>query len=178
MKIYAARHCQTQWNVDNIVCGRSDIPLTEEGEKQALALAEKAAGYGLDIIIASPMIRAQQTARAVADRCGIEVLTDERLIEQCFGMFEGASRADEVYQRHKRKYFHKHGGGESMMQLAQRVYNALDDIIATHKGKNVLLVCHAGVCRVIRSYFVDMENEEMITYSPDNRSITGYNVEE
>lgn len=178
MKIYAARHGQTQWNVDNIVCGRSDIPLTEEGEKQALALAEKAAGYGLDIIIASPMIRAQQTARAVADRCGIEVLTDERLIEQCFGMFEGASRADEVYQRHKRKYFHKHGGGESMMQLAQRVYNALDDIIATHKGKNVLLVCHAGVCRVIRSYFVDMENEEMITYSPDNRSIVGYDVEE
>lgn len=178
MKIYAARHGQTRWNVKNIVCGRSDIPLTAEGEKQAQALADKAADCRLDVIIASPMIRAQQTACAVAERCGIEVLTDERLIEQSFGMFEGASRDDEIYQQHKRKYFHRHGGGESMMQLAQRVYNALDDIIATHKGKNVLLVCHAGVCRVIRSYFVDMENEEMITYSPDNRSIVGYEVEE
>ena len=119
MKIYAARHGQTRWNVKNIVCGRSDIPLTAEGEKQAQALADIAADCRLDVIIASPMIRAQQTARAVADRCGIDVLTDERLIEQSFGIFEGASRDDETYQQHKRKYFHKHGGGESMMQLAR-----------------------------------------------------------
>ena len=79
MKIYAARHGQTRWNVENIVCGRSDIPLTAEGEKQAQALADKAADCRLDVIIASPMIRAQQTARAVAERCGIEVLTDKGL---------------------------------------------------------------------------------------------------
>ena len=61
MKIFVARHGQTQWNADNKVCGRTDIPLTEVGLQQAEKLADNAEGKDIDIIVVSPMIRARQT---------------------------------------------------------------------------------------------------------------------
>ena len=68
MKLYVARHGETEWNVRRKVCGRTDIPLTDTGIEQAKQLAEKAAELDIDIIIASPMIRAQQTATAVSEK--------------------------------------------------------------------------------------------------------------
>lgn len=176
MKIYVARHGQTQWNAENKVCGRTDIPLTETGLQQAEKLADNAAGKNIDIIVVSPMIRARQTARAVADRYGIPVVIDERFIEQDFGIYEGVDRAHPGFLAGKRKFCFRHPGGESMMQLAQRVYNGLDDIRKNYPDKNVLVVCHGGVCRMIRTYFEDMENETFSTYSPDNASLTEYEI--
>ena len=54
MKLYVARHGQTQMNADNQVCGRTDIPLTELGLQQAQQLADNARGKKIDIIIVSP----------------------------------------------------------------------------------------------------------------------------
>ena len=177
MKIYVARHGQTQLNAENRVCGSTDIPLTELGLQQAQVLADNAADCDIDVIIASTMIRARQTAQAVADRYSLPVITDSRLREQDFGRWEGTSRDDAQYQAEKRKYISKHSGGESVFQLAQRVYNRMDDIVKNYRGKNVLIVCHGGVCRTIRSYFQDMENEEYSSYSPDNASLAVYEVE-
>ena len=70
MILYVARHGQTQWNSENKVCGRTDLPLTEVGFAQAEMLAEKAAGGKLDMIISSPMLRARQTAQPAAERFG------------------------------------------------------------------------------------------------------------
>ncbi len=176
MKIYVARHGQTQYNSVNLVCGSTDIPLTDLGLQQAEKLADNCRGKGIELIIASPMIRAQQTARAVAKRYNLPVITDDRIREQDFGRWEGISRDHPDYQMEKRKYAHNHNGGESVFRLAQRVYNAMDDIIADHSGKTVLIVCHGGVCRTIRSYFQDMENEEYSSYSPENRELAEYTV--
>ena len=96
MRILVARHGQTQWNALNKVCGRTDLPLTELGHAQARELARKLEHEGIDLIIASPMIRARQTAQAVADLCGVPVLVDERLIEQNFGIFEGVDKTAAV----------------------------------------------------------------------------------
>jgi len=179
MHIYVARHGQTEWNAQNKVCGRTDIPLTETGLRQAQLLAENSADKKIDVIIASTMLRARQTAQAVADRFGLEVLTDERLIEQNFGDYEGVDRKDPRFLAHKRKFAFKYpGGGESMMQVAQRVYNLLDEVQEKYSGKNVLLVCHGGVCRIIRTYFEDLENETFSTYSADNATLTEYIVGE
>lgn len=176
MRIYVARHGQTQWNVEEKVCGRTDLPLTEEGRKQAQTLAEKAAGYDLDLIIASPMIRARQTAGAVAEKCGVPVIVDPRLIEQNYGIFEGVDRFDPGFLANKRQFAYKYPGGESMMQVAYRVYSLLEDVKRQYQGKNVLLVCHGGVCRVIRTYFEDMTNEEYVQYCEDNAAIREYTL--
>lgn len=176
MKIYVARHGQTQWNAENKVCGRTDLPLTELGLQQAQRLADNAADRHIDLIISSPMLRARQTAKAVADRYNLPVQIDERLIEQHFGIYEGVDRKDPRFLAGKRQLAARHPGGESMMQVAQRVYNLLDDVKKNYPGKNVLLVCHGGVCRIIRTYFEDLDTETLATYSPDNASLTEYEI--
>lgn len=174
MRIYAARHGETQWNAENKVCGRTDLPLTENGFAQAKVLAEKAELYGLDLILVSPMLRARQTAAAVAEKLGIPMIVDDRLIEQDYGIYEGADRKDPNFLGNKRQFAYKYPGGESMMQVAHRVYSLLEDVKQKYDGKNVLLVCHGGVCRVIRTYFEDMTNEEYFCYSEENAAIREY----
>ena len=86
MRLFVTRHGQTTWNVQNKICGRTDVPLTELGKQQAAALAAKTAHVGIDLIIASPLQRALVTAKAVAAVCGAPVVTDARLIEQDYGI--------------------------------------------------------------------------------------------
>ena len=174
MWIYVARHGQTQWNVDWKVCGRTDIPLTEVGIVQAQQLAQAAVGLGITRIIASPMLRAQQTAGAVAQRLNLSVSTDARLIEQNYGRCEGMYRLDPVFLECKRNFATRYPGGESMLDLACRVYEFLDELPKKYPDETVLLVCHGGVMRSIRTYFENMTNEAYFGYSADNAKLACY----
>ena len=176
MKLYAARHGQTQWNLEDKVCGRTDLPLTEVGHVQARELAQKAEKMPIDLILVSPMLRARQTAAPVAETLGISVAVDSRLIEQDYGIYEGVSRFDEAFLGNKRHFAYRYPGGESMMDVAHRVYGLLEEIKEKYPDKNVLLVCHGGVCRVIRTYFEDMTNEEYFRYSEENAAIREYTL--
>lgn len=175
-RIYVARHGQTQWNYEQKICGRTDLPLTDEGRHQAQILAEKAKNLSLDVIIASPMLRAQQTAQAVAEATGFPILTDDRLIEQDYGIYEGKERHDPGFRANKRQFATRYPGGESMMDVAYRVYSLIEEIKAKYPDKNVLLVCHGGVCRLIRTYFEDMTNDEFFHYCEENANIREYSL--
>lgn len=176
MKIYVARHGQTQWNLEDKVCGRTDLPLTEIGFEQAKLLAEKTKALPIDVILVSPMLRARQTAAPTAEMLGLPLIIDDRLIEQDYGVYEGVSRFDEGFLANKRHFAYRYPGGESMMDVAHRVYSLLEEIRETYAGKNVLLVCHGGVCRVIRTYFEDMTNEEYFHYSEENAAVREYEL--
>lgn len=174
MRLFAARHGQTQWNVEDKVCGRTDLPLTEEGQKQAKILCEKVGKLDIDLIIVSPMLRAQQTAAPAAEKYGIPVIVDERLIEQDYGIYEGVSRFDQGFLSNKRQFAYRYPGGESMMDVAHRVYSLLEEIREKYPEKTILLVCHGGICRCIRTYFEDMTNEEYFHYSEENAAVRQY----
>ena len=176
MKLYVARHGETEWNALNKICGRTDIPLTERGLEQAKLLAANMADKQLDVIIASPMIRAQQTAAAVSEAIDVPVLTDERLIEQNFGDFEGLDRGTPEYLANKRQFAYRYPGGESQMDVAYRVYGLIEELKGKYPDKNVLLVCHGGVCRSVRTYFVDMTNDEYFLYSEENAAAKVYEL--
>lgn len=176
MKLYAARHGQTQWNLEDKVCGRTDLPLTEVGLEQAQLLAERTRDLEIDVIISSPMLRARQTAAPTAALHGLEILLDERLIEQNYGIYEGVSRFDKDFLANKRHFAYRYPGGESMMDVAHRVYNLLEEIKEKYPDKYVLLVCHGGVCRVIRTYFEDMTNEDYFHYSEENAAVREYEL--
>ena len=174
MQLYVARHGQTQWNVDLKVCGRTDIPLTETGIQQAKVLAEDAKDKNIDLILVSPLLRARQTAAVVAEKCGIPVIVDERLIEQDYGEYEGVNRLHPGFLHCKRNFGTRYPGGESMLDIACRIYDLLDEIPKKYPDKVVLLVCHGGVMRTIRTYFEDMTNEEYFGYSASNACLTEY----
>ncbi|MBQ9092132.1 MAG: histidine phosphatase family protein [Anaerotignum sp.] len=176
MRLYVARHGETLWNAQNKVCGRTDLSLTERGHAQAEKLAEEAKQCNLDLIISSPMKRALETAGAVARACNIPISVDDRLIEQDYGIYEGVDRQDSGFLANKRQFACKYPGGESMMQVAHRVYNLLEELKEAYPEKNVLLVCHGGVCRIIRTYFEDMTNEEFFCYSEQNATLKEYTL--
>jgi probable phosphoglycerate mutase len=176
MRLFVTRHGQTTWNVLNKVCGRTDAPLTELGRQQAQALAEKTKDLGIELIIASPLQRALDTAKAVSAVCGAPIIIDDRLIEQDYGIYEGVDRKDEGFQSNKRMFAYRYPQGESMMQLAGRVYGLLDEVKGKYADKTVLLVCHNGICRVIHSYFADMTNEEFAAFSMENAALAQYEL--
>ena len=176
MRLYVARHGQTAWNAENKICGTTDLPLNELGQVQAKELAEKCGAYDIDLIIASTMLRARQTAAAVAEKYNIPVITDARLVEQNYGIYEGMDRQTPGFLNNKRHFAYRYPGGESMMDVCHRIYGLLEDIKRDHDGKNVLLVCHGGVMRLIRSYFEDMTNDEYFHYSEPNAAVREFEL--
>lgn len=180
MKIYSTRHGQTDYNKNEIVLGTTDIPLNETGLAQAAELAENVRKIGnIDIIIASPMLRAQTTAKAVAEKCGLEIITDLRLREWDYGEYEGKSRFTDGFAEDKTQFAVRMGkSGESLLQLSHRVYSVLDDIIEKFSGKNVLIVSHGGICRVIETYFNDMTTCEYSNWFMGNCQLIKYEIDE
>ena len=176
MKLYIARHGETAWNTENRVSGRTDIPLTETGLQQAKLLAEAAKGRGIWVILTSPLLRARQTAQAVSDAIGVPIQIDERLIELDFGIFEGGPRTAPDFQYTRAQFPTRYPGGESVFQLAHRVYSCLEDVKRKYAGKTVLLVCHGGVCRMVRSYFMDLSNDEYSHYYAPNAELVEYEL--
>lgn len=169
--IYFARHGQTVWNVENKICGATDIELTEKGHKQAELLGKKILeeGIKIDKILYSPLIRAAETARHISEITGIPMECEERLKEQCFGKYEGTPRNGKEFAVAKTYFINSYEGGESMLRLAQRIYNLLDEL--KNDERTFLLVAHNGISRVIRSYFYDMTNEEYAEFGVGNCEI-------
>lgn len=168
--IYVVRHGETEWNAINKVLGRTDMPLNEKGIKQAQELARSLKDLKIDVFLCSPLRRARQTADAISDETGMQYKIDDRLIEQDFGSFEGADRFDAEYQAAKREYFARYPDGESYFDMAARIFPLIKEL----SGKNALLVTHGGVCRIIRSYFEDMGNEEFVQFAQRNCGIGIY----
>lgn len=174
MKLFVARHGQTDWNALNKVCGSTDRPLTELGKQQAKELAEKLKDKDIDVIFASPLMRAMQTAGAVSLATGIPVMVDDRLAEYDYGEFEGFDRTKDEYWQVKMQFASKFPKGESVLQVAHRVYSIIDDVKKAYPDKNVLFVCHGGVSRIVKTYFEDMTNDEFFHYSPENGFVAEY----
>ena len=168
--IYVVRHGETEWNAIDKVLGRTDIPLNDNGLKQAHEIAHSLKDVKIDVFLCSPLCRARQTADAISNETGLQYKIDDRLIEQDFGRFEGVYRFDAEYQRAKREYFVRYPGGESYFDLAARVFPLIKEL----SGANALLVTHGGICRIIRNYYEDMDNEEFVLFSQGNCEVRKY----
>ena len=174
--VYFTRHGQTIWNVENKICGATDIALTELGHEQARELGKKILNEKLciDEILYSPLVRARDTAFEISGITGIPARAEERLREQNFGKYESTPRNGAEFQEAKKSFIDHFGGGETMLHLAQRVYNLLDDIRSESGEKTYLLVAHNGIARVVHSYFYDMENGEYSAFGIRNCEIREY----
>ncbi|MCM1119750.1 MAG: histidine phosphatase family protein [bacterium] len=174
-KLYFARHGQTVWNVEKRVCGATDIALTALGHEQADELGRLivARGYEIDVILHSPLIRAAETARHIHELTGIPMRVEERLREQNFGKWETTRRDSPAFRAALAQFVNHNEGGESMMQLAQRIYNLLDELRADSQ-RSYLLVAHNGIARIVQSYFYDMNNEEFAAFGIDNCQVLEY----
>lgn len=173
---YFVRHGQTVWNVENKICGATDIALTEYGHQQAVETGKKILEEGIiaDEILYSPLMRAADTAKHISEITGIPARVEPRLIEQNFGKWESTPRDGADFKKAKKCFASSHEGGESTLRLAQRIYNLLDDIKKESEERTYILVAHNGIARVIQSYFTDMTNEEYAAYGVKNCAVVRY----
>ena len=174
-RILFARHGQTDYNIDERVCGKSPAELTEEGKNQARKLGKLLENEGVDVILCSPLKRARDTALIANEYIGAKIITDDRFAEWDYGSYEAILLSQaKGFQEAKLEFGVRLGGGESVLQLAHRVYSAIDDIRKNYDQKTALVVCHGGVCRVAYTYFNDMTMDEFANYYPDNGKVYEY----
>ena len=175
-KLYFTRHGQTVWNVENKICGETDIALTEKGHEQAIEVGKLIAQRQLPIdeILYSPLVRAKDTASHISHITGIPMREEVRLKEQCFGKYEGTARNGEEFIKDKANFINSYESGETMLKLAHRVYGLLDDIKTDNKI--YLLVAHNGISRVIYSYFYNMKNDEFAAFGIKNCDILEFDI--
>lgn len=176
--IYFVRHGQTVWNVENKICGATDIELTEFGHQQAIETGKKILEEGIraDEILYSPLVRAAETARHISEITGIPARMEPRLKEQNFGKWESTARDGMEFGKAKEDFCCRYDGGESMLHLAQRIYNLLDEISAESDEKTYILVAHNGIARVIQSYFYEMSNAQYAAFGVKNCEVLRYDV--
>ncbi len=174
--LYFVRHGQTFWNVENKICGATDIGLTELGHQQAIDTGKKIMEEGIhaDFILYSPLSRAKDTALHISEITGIPAREEVRLKEQNFGKWESTARDGKEFAKEKESFCNHYDGGESMLQLAQRIYNLLDEL--KQDEKTYILVAHNGIARVVNSYFFDMTNEEYAQFGVRNCEVMEYHL--
>ena len=173
-QLYFVRHGETFWNVENKICGATDIALTKHGHEQAITTGEliKAEGIQADEILYSPLMRARDTALHISEITGIPAREELRLKEQNFGSYESTPRDGAAFKEAKKQFVTSYNGGESMLRLAQRIYNLLDEVTASEK--TYILVAHNGIARMVESYFNDMTNEEFAAFGVKNCAVNKY----
>ena len=172
---YFVRHGQTVWNVENKICGATDSPLTDLGHQQAIATGRAIVEQHIqaDEILYSPLVRARDTALHISEVTGIPAREEPRLKEQNFGKWEGTPRDGLDFKEDKKNFCNSYDGGESMMRMAQRIYNLLDDLKA-EPDKTYILVAHNGIARIVQSYFTDMTNDEFSAFGVRNCAVVKY----
>lgn len=163
VKLVIWRHGQTDWNIENRFQGHSDIPLNDVGHFQAEHAAKILIGMEPTKIIASDLIRAQQTGGKLAELAGVELLTDVRLRETNGGNWEGKTGAENRANDSARFIGWISGDdgpageiGERRSEVAARAELAALDAIEGVEG-TVVLVTHGGTARCLLGKLLKLE---------------------
>lgn len=146
------RHAETLWNRERRMQGQTDTPLSEVGRVQAAALGERLARESFVALYSSDLSRARDTAHAIAQRTGHDVIAEPELRERCFGIFEGLTHA-EIAERHpaelqrfqSRDPDYVVPGGECAREFHARCLGLLVKIAERHNGCDVAVVTHGLV---------------------------------
>ncbi|WP_456333083.1 histidine phosphatase family protein [Fervidibacter sacchari] len=154
--IYLVRHGQTVWNEEGRLCGSSDVPLSDEGLAQARKLAARLKDIDITAIYSSPLLRARQTAEAIAACHCVEVKVEPDLREIDYGDWEGLKVVDAAERFPELERLRREDpmrfvapNGEPMQLFAERVISAIQRIAASHADETVCVVAHQTVNRFI-----------------------------
>ncbi len=175
-RLYLVRHGQSQGNTgDDLTTG--DPHLTEVGWEQARRLGERLARQPVDVLYASPLARAQETAQPIAEATGLPVRTEPGLIEVALGTPETNARlvAGEEAEALARRIalegtWDAFPSSEGSEAARRRVGEAMDGIIKRFAGQRVAIVTHAGFIQTYVSLVLGLERD--FVFYPFNASIT------
>ncbi len=192
-RIIAVRHGETAWNVDTRIQGQLDIGLNATGQWQAARLAQALAGEPLAAIYSSNLMRAWDTAHAIAKEAASAPQAVQALRERNFGDFQGktfveieATWPEQALRWRQRDPDWAPPGGESLLQLRQRIVPAVSALAEQHLGQQIVLVAHGGVLDVLyraatgqelhapRSWNLGNATINRLLWTPDRLTLVGW----
>jgi broad specificity phosphatase PhoE len=187
MQVILVRHGETASNKDRQALGRRDVPLNEAGLSQAKSLArvlaaERASGRAIEAVYASPLLRARQTAEAIAAALGHPVIEAPAFVEMDVGEMDGLATA-ELRERHPefmRRWLgpdvgtaRMPGGGESLADVQERAWPAVEKLREAHDPEAaVVVVSHNFVIRTLVCRALSMDLSLFRRYEIDLATIT------
>lgn len=190
-RLLLVRHGQTAWNADGRFMGQMDIGLNETGQRQAEAVGRRLAWERPQAIYASDLQRAWQTAlcvhRSITESCAPDepppLISEPRLREMNFGEWEGQNY-EQIQDRHNAELKAWEAdflnvapkGGESGLQMLDRLTAALDQIIARHPDASVILVAHGGPLQVLVAHLLGLPIDRMWQFHMSNTGVTEINL--
>lgn len=175
-----ARHGQTLSNAVRRFQGTQDVPLSELGTRQALALGRALRGRRISAVYTSPLERARRTAEIAAEGFGVPLHAVHDLRELSLGEWEGltveevSARPGDPYARWVRDPVAcLPPGAEPLSEVQARVVRAMSDIAAAHpNGHDVLVVCHGGVISAYLAHCLGLPLSSIWRLTLSNGSIT------
>lgn len=173
-RLILVRHGESQANLDALVAGHYDVPLSALGMTQAKETAEHLASQRIDAVYSSDLCRASATAKPHAELRGLPVVEMRELREMNCGRWEGKSFAEleekeyELYANGFRDHFFgfQMPEGESADECGQRFYHAALQIAKKHEGKTVLIAAHGAVIRSFWAIIRGLSHEEADATQP------------
>lgn len=141
------RHGQTDWNINFLLQGVTDIPMNQTGVEQVRLASRAIRKDDWDLVLTSPLGRARQTAEILLEEVGFDSIIEEKLlIERSFGEAEGLSHDQwrAIYSN-----LDQIPGGESKTELAKRSQILLDTVAEQFAGKRILAVSHGALIRTL-----------------------------
>ena len=159
------RHGQTDWNAQRRIQGSTDIPLNATGYAQATQAATRLLDGGWDGVVASPLVRASETARVIASELGLAApLIVPGLVERSYGELEGLTKAQRAAKFPTEE---SRGGLEPRSEVAARVLAALRDLDRDHPGASLIVVTHGGVIGSVLRHITDGQHPRPGEYIPN-----------
>lgn len=173
------RHGETIWNKDAKLQGQTDIPLSETGIQQAMALSKRLAKRNIEAFYASSLIRAVKTANLIAQPHLRQVQTLPELQELNFGDWEGLT-FKEIQQNYgdlsktwwSNPMETRIPGGETLNELAARANRAVRELVLKHQDQTVAVVAHGGTIRTIVGTVLGLDLNQYWKLRQDNASLS------
>jgi len=174
-RLYLIRHGQTEWNRQERFRGRIDIPLNDAGQAQALAVANYLKTETIAAVYSSPLQRAVETARPVAEIHHLQTVILPGLIDIHYGQWQGRTPAEmreSCPDRLDRWYTTPHlaeiPGGESLETVKVRSWAAVQDTLNRHDCSGIVLVTHQIVIKVLTCTLLGLGIEHIWRIRQDN----------
>jgi probable phosphoglycerate mutase len=178
-RIIAVRHGETSWNVDARIQGQRDIALNDTGRWQARRVGEALAAEPITAVYTSDLSRAHATAQSISEVKGVPAIPHTGLRERSFGMFEGKTfdEIHETWPEHAKNWrrrvpeWQPPEGGESLLELRERVTRTLQELAARHPGEQIVVVAHGGVLDALYRVATGQEVNSPRTWELPNGAI-------
>jgi probable phosphoglycerate mutase len=174
-RLYLVRHGRTAGNTVRYV-GWGDEPLDDVGREQARALAAQLAGEPIDAVYSSPLSRALDTARPLAEARGAPLHVRDELKEIDYGEYQDVLKAERKLKLKRNHRTDRMPGGESLRDVFDRVAIVRAEVDAERRaGRNVAVVAHFWSLRMLAGQVDGLSFDEVLArddYSPENGVVT------